>query len=99
MPTRGGAGHPCRASTTNSTSVPGLFHLDRCLIQSCHANGTRDAASAYSLNTKEACGAGYASNAGLAVVGPTCFPTETLSRIAVACLVQTVILREVNRMA
>ena len=39
------------------------------------------------------------TNVGLAVVGPTCFPTETLSRIAVARLGQTVILRGGNRMA
>jgi sigma-54 dependent transcriptional regulator, acetoin dehydrogenase operon transcriptional activator AcoR len=42
---------------------------------------------------------GKATNVGLAVVEPTCFPTETLSRIAVAMLVQTVILRGGNRMA
>jgi sigma-54 dependent transcriptional regulator, acetoin dehydrogenase operon transcriptional activator AcoR len=44
-------------------------------------------------------GTGKATNVGLAVVEPTCFPTETLSRIAVAMLVQTVILRGGNRMA
>ena len=42
---------------------------------------------------------GKATNVGLAVIEPTCFPTETLSRIAVAMLVQTVILRGGNRMA
>src|ERR1700758_3618066 len=99
MPTRGAADRPCRGSTTNSTSVPRLFHLGRCLIQSCHANGTRDAASAYALNMKGAVETGNAANVGLAVVVPTCFPTETLSLIAVARLGQTVILRGGNRMA
>src|ERR1700743_1161152 len=99
MPTFGAADGPCRVSTTNSTFAPRLFHLGRCLIQSCHANGTRDAASASARNIKGPTGTGNVTNVGLAVAGPTCFPTETLSRIAVALLVQTVILRGGNRMA
>ena len=39
------------------------------------------------------------ADTGLAVNEPTCFPTGTLSRIAVAYMVQTVILRGGNRMA
>src|ERR1700722_19221300 len=94
--------HPltrCRACTTERRESARLFHLDRCLIQSCLANGTREALCADTHNTNRPAHPGKAAHAGLAVIRPTCFPTETLSLIAVARVEQTVILRGGNRMA
>ncbi len=65
-----------------------LFHLHGRLIQMCHANGTRGRRTATLINTKRLNGRMNALRFALAVIGSTCFSTVTVSRDAVALLVQ-----------
>src|SRR6267378_7335417 len=80
MPTAGNATCACCVRDTIAVRVRQLFHLRRCLIQSCHANGTRRPAGAPATSLPTTAKPGNMVIFVLAVSLPTCFPCVTLSR-------------------